>query len=106
MGVFRQNLKLEKSLTNKDDIVRMLKSSLDAVKSRFSELTAADLDRPVDFFGDRAACVSTHSGAQQRAHGTGGGVRADERHRASVVASAKRRTIGVDAPGRICFTES
>ena len=53
LGVFRQNLKLEKSITKKDDVVRILKSSLDAVKSRFSELTAADLDKPVDFFGEK-----------------------------------------------------
>ena len=44
---------LEKSITQKDDVIRMLKDSLDQFRDHFPQLTEADLDRPVAFFGDK-----------------------------------------------------
>ena len=44
---------LEKTITQKDDVIRMLKDSLDQFRDHFPQLTEADLDRPVEFFGDK-----------------------------------------------------
>jgi uncharacterized damage-inducible protein DinB len=53
MVLFRHNLELEKSTSAKDQIVRMLESSLDAVRDQFSKATDADLDKSADFFGEK-----------------------------------------------------
>ena len=52
-AIIEHNTKLEKSITEKDKVGRMLKASLDAVREQFSKLTPADLDKPADFFGDK-----------------------------------------------------
>jgi uncharacterized damage-inducible protein DinB len=52
-AVFKRMGELEKTVTDKDAVTRMLKSSLDEVRNRFSQLTAAELDRPADFFGEK-----------------------------------------------------
>jgi len=44
---------LEKTVREKAVVAQMLKSSLDEVRNRFSQLTPAELDRPVDFFGEQ-----------------------------------------------------
>lgn len=54
MALVRQNLQMEKSITAKDQIVRMLEASLDAVRDEFSKASDADLEKPVDFFGQKA----------------------------------------------------
>jgi len=52
-AVFKRMGELEKTVTDKDAVTRMLKSSLDDVRNRFSQLTAAELDQPADFFGEK-----------------------------------------------------
>jgi len=52
-AVLAQMQKLEKTITKKDDVVKMLKASLDSVRDHFSSATAADLDQPVEFFGQK-----------------------------------------------------
>jgi uncharacterized damage-inducible protein DinB len=52
-AVLAQMQKLEKAVTKKDDVVKMLKASLDSVRDHFSSATAADLDKPVEFFGQK-----------------------------------------------------
>jgi hypothetical protein len=52
-AVFKRMGELEKTVTDKDAVTRMLKSSLDEVRNRFSQLTAAELERPADFFGEK-----------------------------------------------------
>ena len=52
-AVLAQMQKLEKTVTKKDDVVKMLKASLDSVRDHFSSATAADLDQPVEFFGQK-----------------------------------------------------
>jgi uncharacterized damage-inducible protein DinB len=52
-AVFKRMGDLEKTVTDKDAVTRMLKSSLDEVRNRFSQLTATDLDQPADFFGEK-----------------------------------------------------
>jgi uncharacterized damage-inducible protein DinB len=52
-AVFKRMGELEKTVTDEDAVTRILKSSLDEVRNRFSQLTAAELDRPTDFFGDK-----------------------------------------------------
>jgi hypothetical protein len=51
-AVFKRMGELEKTVTQKEAVAKMLKSSLDEVQSRFSQLTPAELDRPADFFGE------------------------------------------------------
>ena len=53
MALFRRNLELEKSISGKDRVVRMLESSLDAVRDQFSKASDADLDKSADFFGEK-----------------------------------------------------
>jgi uncharacterized damage-inducible protein DinB len=52
-AVFKRMGELEKTVTEKDVVTRMLTSSLDEVRNRFSQLTHAELDRPVNFFGEQ-----------------------------------------------------
>jgi uncharacterized damage-inducible protein DinB len=52
-AVLAQMQKLEKTVTKKDDVVKMLKASLDSVRDHFSSANAADLDQPVEFFGQK-----------------------------------------------------
>ena len=52
-AAFKRMGELEKTITDKDAVTRMLKSSLDEVRDRFSKLTVAELDQPADFFGER-----------------------------------------------------
>jgi uncharacterized damage-inducible protein DinB len=52
-AVFKRMSELEKTVTEKGAVTRMLKSSLDEVRDRFSQSTPAELDRPVDFFGEQ-----------------------------------------------------
>jgi len=52
-AVFKRMGELEKTVTQKDAVARMLTSSLDEVRNRFSQLTPAELDRPTDFFGEQ-----------------------------------------------------
>jgi len=52
-AAFKRMGELEKTVAEKDAVTRMLKSSLDEVRNRFSQLTPAELDRPADFFGEK-----------------------------------------------------
>ena len=52
-ALFKRMGELEKTVAEKDAVMRMLKSSLDAVRNRFSKLTPTELDQPADFFGQR-----------------------------------------------------
>jgi hypothetical protein len=52
-AVFKRMSGLEKTVTEKGAVTRMLKSSLDEVRNRFSQSTSAELDRPADFFGEQ-----------------------------------------------------
>jgi uncharacterized damage-inducible protein DinB len=52
-AVVKRMGELEKTVTDKDAVTRMLKSSLDEVRNRFSQLTAAELDQTADFFGQK-----------------------------------------------------
>ena len=53
-AVFKRMGELEKTVTEKDAVTRMLNSSLDEVRTRFSQLTPAELDRPADFFKEKS----------------------------------------------------
>ena len=53
MILFRRNLELEKSVSGKDRVVRILESSLNAVRDQFSKASDADLDKSADFFGEK-----------------------------------------------------
>lgn len=44
---------LEKSISGKDNTVRMLEASLDAVRDQFSKATDEDLEKPAEFFGEK-----------------------------------------------------
>lgn len=52
-AIFQRMTELEKTVTNKDQVQQMLKTSLDAVREQFSKLTPEDLDKPADFFGHK-----------------------------------------------------
>jgi len=52
-AVFKRMSELEKTVTEKSAVTRMLKSSLDEVRNRLSQSTPAELDRPADFFGEQ-----------------------------------------------------
>ena len=52
-AVFKRMGELEKTVADKDAVTRMLKSSLDEVRNRLSQLTAGELDQPADFFGEK-----------------------------------------------------
>jgi len=52
-ALFKRMGELEKTVTEKDAVTRMLKSSLDEVRNRFSQLAPAELDQPADFFGEK-----------------------------------------------------
>ncbi len=54
-AVLARAQQLEKTITQKDDVVQMLNDSLDEVREQFSKLTPADLDKPADFFGQKTA---------------------------------------------------
>jgi hypothetical protein len=52
-AIFKRMGELEETVTKKDDVTKMLMSSLSEVRDQFSQLTPAELDRPVDFFGEK-----------------------------------------------------
>jgi len=52
-AVFSRMGDLEKTRTDNDNVTQMLKLSLDEVRNRFSQLTAADRDQPAEFFGEK-----------------------------------------------------
>jgi uncharacterized damage-inducible protein DinB len=52
-AIFARTEELEKTITNKDQVAQMLKTSIDAVRSQFSNATQADLDKPTTFFGQK-----------------------------------------------------
>jgi uncharacterized damage-inducible protein DinB len=53
-AVIAQNNQLEKKITAKADVLKMLQASLDAVQANFTRQTASDFEKPVDFFGQKA----------------------------------------------------
>ena len=53
MAIVRRNMQMEKSVTAKDQVFRILEASLDAVRDEFSKATEADLEKPADFFGEK-----------------------------------------------------
>jgi uncharacterized damage-inducible protein DinB len=53
-AIFAQMQKLEKTVTSKDQVVKMLRSSLDSVRDHFSSASPEDLDKPADFFGEKS----------------------------------------------------
>ena len=52
-ALFARTEELEKTVTEKDQVVKMLNASIDAVRDQFSKLTTADLDKPTEFFGEK-----------------------------------------------------
>jgi hypothetical protein len=52
-AIFARTGELEKTITNKDQVEQMLKTSIDAVRNQFSNATQADLDKPTTFFGEK-----------------------------------------------------
>lgn len=50
-ALFQRTKELGNTITGKEQVEQMLKGSLDAVREHFLKLTAADLDKPADFFG-------------------------------------------------------
>lgn len=52
-AIFARTAELEKTITNKDQVAPMLKTSIDAVRNQFSNATQADLDKPVQFFNEK-----------------------------------------------------
>jgi uncharacterized damage-inducible protein DinB len=52
-ALYQRHLDLEKLITAKEPVTRILQASLDAVRDQFSKLTASDLDKPVSFFGEQ-----------------------------------------------------
>lgn len=53
MALYKQTRDLESVVTKKDDVVKMLNESLDAVRTHLAGLSAADLDRETEFFGEK-----------------------------------------------------
>ncbi len=52
-AILQRTAQLEKTVTGKDQVVRMLKESLDAVRDQLSKLTPVERDKPADFFGHK-----------------------------------------------------
>lgn len=52
-AIFARSRELEKTLTSKDQVQQMLKTSLDDVRDQLNKLSPADLDKPADFFGEK-----------------------------------------------------
>jgi hypothetical protein len=55
MAMVARNESLEKSNTDKTDVLAFLKRSLPAWRKAFAEASDAELDRPEMFFGERTA---------------------------------------------------
>ncbi len=53
LALVLKNQVLEKTITAKPDVVKMLGRSMAAVRDAFTGATAEELDRPGDFFGER-----------------------------------------------------
>ncbi len=51
--LYKQTRALETTVTKKEDVVRMLTESLAAVKERFQGLSEGELNREVEFFGEK-----------------------------------------------------
>jgi uncharacterized damage-inducible protein DinB len=54
MAMVKRNENQEKSVTDKAAVLSLLRKSLDAVRAAFTEASDAELDRPEEFFGERA----------------------------------------------------
>lgn len=54
MAMFARNESLEKSMTDKADVLALLRKSLNAMRAAFTEASDAELDRPQVFFGESA----------------------------------------------------
>lgn len=52
-AILARSTYLEKNVTAKADVQRLLTASLDSVRQQIAALTPADLDKPVDFFGQK-----------------------------------------------------
>ena len=52
-AIFARTGELEKTVTNKDQVIQMLRASIDAVRDQFSKATQADLEKPTEFFGQK-----------------------------------------------------
>lgn len=52
-AIFARTSELEKTVTQKDQVIQMLKASFDAVRSQFEQTTPVDLDKPEMFFGEK-----------------------------------------------------
>ena len=52
MAMLARNESLEKSMTDKADVVALLRTSLHAMRTAFTETSDAELDRPEVFFGE------------------------------------------------------
>jgi uncharacterized damage-inducible protein DinB len=51
MAVVKRNTEMEKTITDKQHVNALVERSLAAVREAFQRAGAADLDKPVDFFG-------------------------------------------------------
>jgi uncharacterized damage-inducible protein DinB len=52
-AIFARTRELEKTVTNKDQVIKMLKESIDAVRDQLTSATQADLDKPEMFFDQK-----------------------------------------------------
>ena len=52
MAMFARNESLEKSMTDKGDVLALLRKSLSAMRAAFTEISDAELDRPEVFAGE------------------------------------------------------
>jgi uncharacterized damage-inducible protein DinB len=52
-AIFARTAELEKTITSKDQVTQLLKTSIEAVRDQFSNATQADLDKPIQWFNEK-----------------------------------------------------
>jgi uncharacterized damage-inducible protein DinB len=52
-AIFARTKQLEQTVTDKDQVIRMLKQSIDAVRAQLTAATPVELDKPETFFHDK-----------------------------------------------------
>ena len=89
MAMIKRNENQEKSVTDKAAVLSLLRKSLDAVRAAFTEASDAELDRPEEFFGERATVRRLYLRALCHLH----------EHMGQLVAYA--RAMGLPAPWQL-----
>jgi uncharacterized damage-inducible protein DinB len=52
-AIFARTKQLEQTVTDKDQVIRMLKQSIDAVRAQLTAATPVELDKPETFFNEK-----------------------------------------------------